>query len=90
MTKNYESLDVDFGYRTQNYEDAVIGHMLMTLVETESILREHGFEKTTVEIERFADLGQDPKTVQLEVDVQYPENGINLVLTKSMVKIVNL
>lgn len=82
MTKNYESLDVDFGYRTQNYEDAVLGHMLMTLVETESILREHGFEKTTVEIERFADLGQDPKTVQLEVDVQYPENGINVILTE--------
>ena len=34
MTKNYESLDVDFGYRTQNYEDVVLGHMLMTLVET--------------------------------------------------------
>lgn len=33
-------------------------------------------------IERFADLGQDPKTVQLEVDVQYPENGINVILTE--------
>lgn len=82
MTKNYESLDVDFGYRTQNYEDAVVGHMLMTLVETSPILRENGFAKTTVEIERFKDLGQEPKTVQLEVDVQYPENGINVHLTE--------
>ena len=79
---NFESFDVDFGYKTQNYEDAVVGHMLMTLVETSPILRENGFAKTTVEIERFKDLGQEPKTVQLEIDVQYPENGINVHLTE--------
>lgn len=82
MEMNFESFDVDFGYKTQNYEDAVVGHMLMTLVETSPILRENGFAKTTVEIERFKDLGQEPKTVQLEIDVQYPENGINVHLTE--------
>ena len=82
MTKNYESLDVDFGYRTQNHEEAVIGHMIMTMIETKSILREEGFEKTTAEIERFADLGQDPKSVKLEVDVQFPDDGMNVTLTE--------